>query len=230
MKYTTVGLWVLILSLFWTTTIVAQEDSELVEVYGLVVVKNTRGALEYVPFVTVSVVGATRGTYANYEGMYSLVVKKGQTIRFSAIGFEDREMKIPTDINGLYHSLTVELKSKPIDMKEITVFPWPDRNNLTAEFLALQPNRSMQLASIAKENLDRNALLAIAAGTIPDGKESASHYLRQQTSTYSYTGQLAPQAIGDPLAWIKFFQQMSKKEGLSKKEKKMIELLDGENE
>lgn len=207
----------------------AQEDSDLVEVYGLVVTKNESGIFEYVPFATIGVEGTTRGSYANYEGMYSIVVKKGQTITIRAVGYKEVKVEIPTDVVGLYYSLTVTLESAPIVLEEVTVFPWPDRNNLTAEFLALQPTRSMELENIAKENLSKNELIAIANATDPDGKESASYYLRQQTSDYSYKGQVAPQSIFDPLAWGKFFKQFKKKE-MSEKEKHMIKILEGENE
>ena len=44
----------------------AQEDSKIVEVYGLVLTKGELVAYEYVPFVTVALKGTNRGTYANY--------------------------------------------------------------------------------------------------------------------------------------------------------------------
>ena len=115
-----------------------------------------------------------------------------------------------------------------VSIDEITVFPWPDRDNLAAEFLAMQPTRAGQLEAIAKENLARNELLAIAANTDMDSRESSSYYLRQQASDYSYKGQQAPQRIFDPLAWGKFFKQWKKKKH-SDKEEKMIKILEGEN-
>lgn len=209
----------------------AQEPSDIVEVYGLVLSKSTRGAYEYVPFVTVAVEGTTRGTYANYEGMYSMVVKKGQTLTFSAVGFAPRKITIPEDINGMYYSLTVELEPAEVNLEEVTVFPWPDRDNLAAEFLAMQPNKAAQLEAIAKENLSRNQLLAIAAATDNDGREAAVQYLRQQSREYSYQGQMAPQAIMDPIAWSRFFQQFNKKKkDRTAREENMIRILEGENE
>ena len=158
----------------------------------------------------------------------SIVVKKGQTLTFSAVGFEDKDIEIPEDVTGMYLSLTVELVMAEVSIDEITVFPWPDRDNLAAEFLAMQPTRAGQLEAIAKENLARNELLAIAANTDMDSRESSSYYLRQQASDYSYKGQQAPQRIFDPLAWGKFFKQWKKKKH-SDKEEKMIKILEGEN-
>lgn len=206
----------------------AQEPSNIVEVYGLVLAKSTNGAYGAVPFVTVAVKGTTRGTYANYEGMYSIVVKKGQILTFSAVGFTPREIVIPDDVKGMYHSLTVELEPSEVSLEEVTVFPWPDRDNLSAEFLAMQPNDAMQMEAVAKDNLSGSQLLAIANAAANDSKEAAVQYLRQQSRDYSYQGQLAPQAIMDPIAWSRFFKQFSKKKRTAKEEE-MIRILEGEN-
>ncbi|MFT5647749.1 MAG: hypothetical protein ACI976_002443 [Aureispira sp.] len=213
---------------FLALTTMAQEESDIVEVYGLILTKGQSAQYAYVPFVTVAVKGTTRGTYANYEGMYSIVVKKGQTLSFSAVGFASRDIVIPEDINGMYHTLTVEMEPTEINMEEITVFPWPDRDNLGAEFLAMQPNRAGQLEAIAKDNLDKKQLLAVANATEMDGQESSIQYLRQQASDYSYQGQQAPQSIFDPIAWGKFFNQWKKKKRTAKEEQ-MIKILEGEN-
>lgn len=224
---TTKYLLTLLLAMF-SFALWAQEQSDIVEVYGLVMTKNDNNRYAYVPFVTVAVKGTTRGTYANYEGMYSIVVKKGQTLTFSAVGFEDREIVVPENISGMYHSLTVEMVPAEINIDEVTVFPWPDRDNLAAEFLAMQPNRAGQLEAIAKDNLDKNQLLAVANNTDMDERENSIQYLRQQASDYSYQGQQAPQAIFDPIAWGKFFSQWKKKK-MTPKEEKMIKILEGEN-
>lgn len=226
MKYLLLLLLVATLSL----EVQAQEPSEIVEVYGLVVTKNDRQTYDYVPFVTVAVKGTNRGTYANYEGMYSIVVKKGQTLSFSAVGYTTREVVVPEDINGLYQSLTVELEPSEVNLDEVTVFPWPDRDNLAAEFLAMQPSRARQLQEIAKNNLDRNNLLALANNTDQDDREAALQYLRQEARDYSYQGQFAPTPIFDPIAWGKFFNQLNKKKKPNAREENMIRILEGENE
>ena len=93
----------------------------MVEVYGLVTAKNDQGRYEYIPFVNIAVNETQRGTYANYEGMFSIVIKKGQSITFSALGFKPRTIKIDDEVKGMYKSLTVELEPTPIKMEEVTV-------------------------------------------------------------------------------------------------------------
>ena len=213
---------------FFSLNLPAQEASDIVEVHGITLTKSDNGRYEYVPYVNITVVGENRGTYANYNGMYSIVIKKGQKLRFSAIGYKTRTINIDKDTEGLYKSLTVELETEEIVIEEIIVFPWPDRDNLTAEFLAMQPGKAGQLESIAKDNLDKGELLTIAANTKMDGNENAAYYLKKQSRDYSYQGQQSPQSIFDPIAWGKFFNQMKKKK-MSSKEEKMLEILEGEN-
>jgi hypothetical protein len=215
-----------------TTSNTSSVQSDIVEVYGLILTKGQRTAYEYIPYVTVALKNSKRGTYANFEGMYSIVVTKGDTLVFNAMGYQTREIVIPTSVEGMYYSLTVELEEAEIQIEQIIVFPWPDRDNLVAEFLAMKPNRAGQLENIAKENLNKSELMAIAASSGMDSRETSAYFLRKQATDYSYTGQQAPQPIFDPLAWGKFFSQVGKKKkkGLSEKEKKMIKILDGENE
>jgi hypothetical protein len=72
-------------------------DETIVEVSGIVLTKNQQKRIQYIPFATVYVKNTNRGTYANYEGMFSIVVKKGETIHFSAVGFSEFQItKAPT--------------------------------------------------------------------------------------------------------------------------------------
>ena len=91
-------------------------EDNIVEVSGIIITKNQQG-LQYVPFATVAVKNSNRGTYANWEGMFSIVVKKGETLSFTAIGFGDFSLVIPADYEGLYYSAVIELeiaRSAPI--------------------------------------------------------------------------------------------------------------------
>ena len=92
----------------------------------------------------------------------------------------------------------------------------------------MDPGRALQLEDLAKENLEKNKLMVVASTTKMDSKESASYYIRQQASDYTYAGQQRPQQIFDPLAWARFFQSM-KKDKLSPKEQEMLRLLETEN-
>lgn len=197
----------------------AQDFDDIVEVSGIVVTKGPNGKFQAIPLATVLVKDANRGVYANYEGMFTIVVRKGQTLRFSAIGFGTKEVVVPKDADGLYFSLTVDLEVADVDLDEVIVFPWPDRDNLVAEFLAMEPTLAMQLEDIAKDNLGQDKMLAIAEATDMDGSETSKFYLRQQSREFSYQGQQAPMPVFNLAAWYKFIKDAQKKKKEKEKEK-----------
>jgi hypothetical protein len=220
MKYTIQLIFALILS----STIAAVSQpiavDQIVEVSGMILTRNDLNQVRPIPFATVSVQSTQRGTYANFEGMFSIVVKKGQTLKFSAVGYGDFEIKIPEDHKDLYFSIVVELEPQDINLEEVVVFPWPDRDNFRAEFLAMEPTMAMQMEDIAKENLNRQKMLEIANAMNMDSRENATMYLRQQANDYAYKGQMQPMPIFDPLAWSRFFKQLNDKKKKDKEETK----------
>lgn len=185
---------------------------DIVEVTGIVITPGPNGKVAPIPFATVAVENGLRGTYANMDGMFSIVVKKGETMQFSAVGFATQEITIPEDFEGLYRSIVVQLETEDINMTEVLVFPWPDRNNFRAEFLAMQPTQAQNLQALAEGKLSRQQLLAMQEEMDLDGRENASLYLRQQASSYSYQGQQQAMPVLNPLAWAQFFKQFKKKD------------------
>lgn len=195
------------------------QESEIIEITGFVLVdRGASDTREYIPFATVAVEGSARGTYANYRGMFSIVVKKGETLVFSAVGFEPFSIQVPEEAEGYHKSLLVTLEPKVEEVEEILVFPWPDRDNLRAEFLAMDPTRARELEEVAKENLEQSHLMAIAASTSMDSRENATHYLRAQARDFSHQGQFKPIGITDPTAWARFFKSFKKKKTKDEKE------------
>lgn len=186
-------------------------NTEIVEVSGILLTRSNQGRISYVPFATVHVKHTQRGTYANYEGMFSIVVKKGQTVTFSAVGYADYELVVPKDYTELNYSVTIELQPKEYKMDDLVIFPWPDRDNFREEFLAMSSTEAQQLEDIAKGNLDRRRMLEVGNAMTMDGKENAMMYLQNQASSYSYAGQVRPMPVFNPIAWAQFFQQWQNK-------------------
>jgi hypothetical protein len=210
MKYNTL----LFFLLFSVNSLFAQPllpNETIVEVSGIILSRNDQNRMQYIPFATVFVKNTNRGTYANFEGMFTMVVKKGESLSFSAVGFSEFILKIPADYEGLYYSAIIELQPKDLDMAEVVIFPWPDRDNFRAEFLAMNPTEAMQMETVARNNLNRRKMLEIGTEMGMDARENAMYYLQKQASSYSYMGQGQPMPILNPLAWSQFFRQWSNK-------------------
>ena len=70
-----------------------QTQDSVVQLYGVVM---TADSLKGLPSVSVVVKGTGRGTITNEQGVFSIVVLKGNQIEFTSIGFK------PKTIEGLY--------------------------------------------------------------------------------------------------------------------------------
>jgi len=207
-----------IILLGFTTAIMAQakKSYNVVQVSGIVM---TSDSLYPVSYATIAIKGTSRGTYANFEGFFSIVARKGETLQFSAIGYESKEYTIPEDHIGDRLTLVQLLTDDAYNLPETVVFPWPSREHLKLEFLAL--NVKKDLEDRAQENLEQRQLAALGEAMAMDGNENSDLYLRRQAqSYYHYGGQTPYQGIFNVFAWAKFIKAWKNGEFKRKKDKK----------
>lgn len=209
-----------ILLFFFCTlaTAYAQPKSNLIQFSGMIMTDAGR-QLVPVPYATVYIPNKGRGTYADYRGFFTLVVERGDQVRFSVLGFEPRTITIPDTLSQDRYSIVQLLTQDTINLPETVIFPWPSREHFKIEFLKMDVTPELQRRAV--ENL-ANEYLAEARrndNIVPhSGPESANFYLRQQSREYVYIGQVPPMNIFSPLAWAQFFQAW--KDGKYKKKKK----------
>jgi hypothetical protein len=186
-------------------------DTTIVEVTG--VVFTGRGASQVpVPFATVTHKKGGRGTLANFSGIFSIVVKKGETLQISALGFRTEELQVPKNYPHPRMSVSIELEETEYELPSAVVFPWPDRDNLRLEFLDMDPGEALALEDVASKNLAERELRRIGKSMKPDGNENADYYLRMQArNLYTFGGQLPPMPIMSPLAWGQFIKSLKDK-------------------
>lgn len=206
----------LFFSLFATITVAQTiEDQSLVQFSGMVL-DGSSEELFPVPYTNILVKNKGRGTYSDFQGFFSIVVSKGDTIVFSAVGYTTVEFEIPTDLEENRYSLVQLMTQDAINLPETVVFPWPSRDHFKLEFLAMDV--SSELQARASENLATETLERMRSEVRKDGRENANYYLRQQSRDFYHIGQQAPMNIFNPVAWKKFFD--SWKNGDFKNKKK----------
>lgn len=159
-----------------------------------------------VPYATIAVKGTPRGTYANYAGFYSLVVRPGETLIFTAIGFRQQEYTVPDTIIGNKFNYVQRLLEDTILLPEAVVYPWPSNKFLKQEFLAMDVTNDLQVQ--IQENLMKETLENLRIALVRDPHENTSYAMRQEVDKFYYHGQLPPNymSIFNPSAWVKFFQ------------------------
>jgi hypothetical protein len=196
--------------LFFTFGIGSTLSAQLVDQYGEplvqfsgMVLDGTDSQLRPVPYATVLIKSDGRGTYANLEGFFSIVAHKGDTIVFSALGYDEVEFIIDPELEDDKYSLVQLMTYNSIDLPEAVVFPWPSREHFKLEFLAMDVTPELQ--SRASANLSADKLERLAETVPRSGAENGSAYLRQQARKTYYLGQRPPMNIFSPVAWKQFF-------------------------
>ncbi len=195
----------------------AQElnDEQLIQFSGMVL-DGSDTDLYPIPYTNVYVKGKGRGTYSDFKGFFSIVVEKGDSIGFSAIGYRTVEIAIPDTLTDERYSLIQLMSQDTINLPETIVFPWPSKDHFKLEFLAMDVTKEMQEKAV--ENMAQDALARQRDIVALDGNEHADFYLRQQSRQYYYIGQTPPMNIFNPISWKKFFDAW--KDGDFKKKKK----------
>ena len=190
------------------------KENNIIQFSGIIVTDES-GRMVPVPYAGVYIGKRKVGTTANYQGFFSIVAEKGETVSFSALGFHKKNFKVPDSLREDRYSLVQILSRDTILIDEVVIFPWPSRDHLKSEFLAMNVNN--ELEKRAQQNLAKETMDKVREVTPHDGRETGSMYLRQQASTYYYYGQAPPMNIFNPIAWGKFFKAW--KDGDFKKKK-----------
>jgi hypothetical protein len=180
------------------------EQKKLIQFSGMVIT-NMDGKMVPVPYASIFLPEKKRGTYSDYRGFFTIVVEKGDVIRFNCVGLEPVTKTVPDTLTQDRYSIIQIMAQDTLTLPEVVIFPWPSREHFKIEFLKMDVTPELQ--RIAVENV-ANEYLAEARKN-PDivpygGRESANFYLRQQSREYVYLGQTPPMNIFSPLAWAKF--------------------------
>jgi hypothetical protein len=174
----------------------------VVQFFGLVV---TADSLLGIPAVSVVVKSDHRGTITNEQGVFSIVVLKGDEIEFTSIGYKPKTAKIPDTLSGNQYSIVQLMVNDTLYLPATVIRPRPTREQFDRDFVNTTVPFDDEI-EVARQNTDA-AKRRLLARTLPaDAKEASNYYLKQSAAKYYYQGQLPPQNIFNPAAWADFIQ------------------------
>lgn len=178
------------------------EDS-LVEVSGVTL---TSDSSLVIPNVNIMIQGKSRGTSSNDEGVFSIVVIKGDVLVFSAVGFKTKKVTIPADLTG-HHFGIAQLMSQDTTYLPVTVVrSYPSREEFGEAFLHWKiPDNQYD---IARANTELSKLRALMRSTPVDGSEGVNQTFNQQAQQAAYKGGFPAMNIFNPFAWAKFIKAL----------------------
>jgi hypothetical protein len=171
----------------------------VVQLYGIVM---TADSLKGIPSVSIVVKGQNRGTVSNDQGVFSIVVMKGDQIEFSSIGYKPKVVDIPRNIEGNQYSM-IQLLVIDADYLPVTIIkPRPTKEQFERDFVNI--DIPADAYEIARQNNDETKRRILAKALPSDGREATNMNLRNNAARYYYYGQAPPQNIFNPFAWSEF--------------------------
>lgn len=171
----------------------------VVQLYGVIM---TADSLKAIPFASVTVNHKGRGTITNNDGVFSIAVNKGESITFSCVGFKNRVISIPKNLEGNDYSV-IQLMVNDTNFLPATILkPRPTKAQFERDFVNAKIDDD--LYETARKNTSPSQKKVILSSLPYDGKEAVGASLNQQASKYYYSGQLPPMNILNPSAWKSF--------------------------
>ena len=200
-KFVRFFLLLVLLSPFAAHAQFSQLKDSVVMFYGVVM---TADSLAGIPSVSVVVKGQNRGTFTNEEGVFSIVVIKGDQIEFTSIGYKPKSVDIPKSLEGNQYSM-IQLMVTDTQYLPVTIIkPKPTREQFERDFVRVKiPDDALEIARQNNDASKRRLLMKILPN---DGREAANMVLRQGAQKYYSAGQMPPQNIFNPFAWGEFIQ------------------------
>ncbi|MBK7095697.1 MAG: carboxypeptidase-like regulatory domain-containing protein [Saprospiraceae bacterium] len=172
---------------------------------GVVVTQDEKtGDAIPLPYTNVYIKGSSRGTVSAFDGFFSIVALRGDTIRFSFVGYDPVDYVIPDTLSIHFYSVYQIMTQNDILLPETVIYPWPRKEFFKQELLAM--DISNDLKKQAEQNLAEKIVKEMIKEVPFDGVESVNLQLNRIADDAVYTGQIKPMRIFDVMAWQKFIK------------------------
>jgi hypothetical protein len=176
------------------------QDS-VVQLYGIVMASSD---LQPLSGTSVIVKGQNRGTISNPNGVFSIVVLKGDQVEFTNVGFKPITITIPNNLQGNQHSIVQLMTTDTVYLPATIIKPRPTREQFERDFINTQVPDDQY--AIAQKN-NSAATRRFLAATLPqDGREASNQYIKQYNQALATRGQVPQQNVLNPLAWVEFIR------------------------
>src|SRR5689334_12233647 len=193
-----------ILLLSFTQSARAQFETSrdsVVQLYGIVM---TADSLVGIPAVSVMVKGQNRGTITNSQGVFSIVVLKGDQVEFTHVTYKSKTVSIPRNLDGNQYSVVQLMVIDTVYLPATIIKPRPTPEQFARDFVNTKvPDDDIEIARQNTSAAKRKILLKTTPG---DGGEATAMQFRKIANQAVYRGQNPPQNIFNPAAWAEFIQ------------------------
>ncbi|TCJ17486.1 carboxypeptidase-like regulatory domain-containing protein [Flaviaesturariibacter flavus] len=194
----------LLLLLFFAQKASAQFEGvkdSVVQLYGVVM---TADSLVGIPAVSITIKGQNRGTITNNQGVFSIVVLKGDIVEFTHVSYKPKTVVIPRDLKENQQSMVQLMVEDTVYLPATIIRPRPTPQQFGRDFVNTKvPDDDIEIARRNNDVAKRRVLMQ----TMPaDGREATNMQFRNIANKAVYSGQMPPQNIFNPAAWAEFIK------------------------
>lgn len=189
---------------FFSTKAHAQFETvkdSVVQLYGIVM---TADSLVGVPAVSIMVRGQNRGTISNNQGVFSIVVLKGDVVEFTHVSYKPKVVTIPRNLEGNQYSVVQLMVQDTVYLPATIIKARPSRQQFERDFVKIKV--ADDDIEIARQNTSAAKRRVLMQSTPGDAGEATSLQFRNIANKATYQGQLPPQNIFNPAAWAEFIK------------------------
>lgn len=176
-------------------------DTNLIQLSGVVINEETLDPMSY---TTVYDKTIGRGVISDYYGYFSTVVFPGDTLIFSYYGYQTSTYVVPDSLHEKRYSMIHVMQKDTLNLPEITVYPWPSREDFARAFVEMRPYDDD--IRRAQRELSGESLAFVAARLEGDASLAYGNTQNQYLTQIYTNRQLPANNLFNPYAWSKLIK------------------------
>lgn len=179
----------------------AKDTSRLIQLSGVAIGETDMNPVSY---TTIFDKTSKRGVIADYYGFFSMVVFPGDTLLFSGYSYKTSTYVVPDSLAENRYSIIHMLQKDTVNLPEVTVYPWPSREDFARAFVDMQPYDDA--IRRAQRELSGESLAFVAARLDTDASLSYGNVMNQQYTKLYTNRQMPANNLLNPYSWAKLIQ------------------------
>lgn len=164
----------------------------------------TADSLVGIPAVSVMVKGQNRGTITNDQGVFSIVVLKGDEVEFTHVSYKPKTITIPRNLEGSQYSVVQLMVADTVYLPATIIRPRPTPEQFARDFVSTKVDDDD--IEIARKNTDATKRRVLMRTVPGDGSEATKIQFNNVANKAVYRGQIPPMNIFNPAAWADFIE------------------------
>jgi hypothetical protein len=177
------------------------DTSRLIQLSGVAIGETDMNPVSY---TTIFDKTSKRGVIADYYGFFSMVVYPGDTLLFSGYSYKTSTYVVPDSLAENRYSIIHMLQKDTVNLPEVTVYPWPSREDFARAFVDMQPYDDA--IRRAQRELSGESLAFVAARLDTDASLSFGNVMNQQYTKLYTNRQMPANNLLNPYSWAKLIQ------------------------